>query len=89
VGGGSSFEKFQSETVKIFDIQTLCFGLIKDPTSIPAGLINKPNKTAVAATRHLRGRSPAATLWAHAFRAHHQVAHHINGGQKTLPSGFV
>jgi len=35
----SLFEKFQSETVKIFDIQTLCFGLIKNPISISARLI--------------------------------------------------
>lgn len=35
VGGGSSFEMVPSETVKFLDIQTLCFWLIKNPTSIP------------------------------------------------------
>jgi len=43
VGGRSSSGKFSSETVKIFDIQTLCFWLSKDHSSIPARLINKPN----------------------------------------------
>lgn len=42
VGGCSSFEKFQSETVIISDIQTLCFWLIKDPTTIPTTLIRNP-----------------------------------------------
>lgn len=40
VGSSSSSEKFPSETVKIYDSQTLCFWLIKGPTR----LINKPNK---------------------------------------------
>jgi len=44
VDGINSFEKFQSEAVKIFDIQPLCFSLIqKTPTCIPARLISKPN----------------------------------------------
>jgi hypothetical protein len=42
VGLSSSFEKFQSETVIIPDIQTLCFWLIKDPITIPATLIKNP-----------------------------------------------
>lgn len=33
MGGRSSFENFYNEIVKISDIQTLCFGLIKGPTS--------------------------------------------------------
>ena len=32
--------KFSSKSVKIFDIQTLCFWLIKDPTSIPVRFIH-------------------------------------------------
>jgi hypothetical protein len=39
VGGSNSFEKYQSETVKIPDTQTRRFCLIKDATR----LISKPN----------------------------------------------
>ena len=45
IGGSSLSGKFPSETVKIFDIQTLCFRFIKDPASIPAKLISKPNNS--------------------------------------------
>ncbi|CAH1092369.1 hypothetical protein NTG1052_940016 [Candidatus Nitrotoga sp. 1052] len=40
VSGSSPSAKFPSETVKIFDIQMLCFWFIKDPICIPARLIS-------------------------------------------------